>query len=69
MGVSRHPSAVVYNYACDRDYGVLVEDDLSIAHIQRLCETSEENYVHFHDPAKLAGDHEQAVPKGHLHLL
>lgn len=69
MSVSQHPSAVIYNYACDRDFGVLVEGCLTIEHIQRLCETSEENYLHFHDAAKLAEDHEHPVPKGHLHLL
>ncbi|MGC6769916.1 DsbA family protein [Enterococcus sp. LJL51] len=69
MGVSKHPSAVIYNYACDRDFGVLVEDYLSIDHIKQLCETSEENYIHFHDPVQIAKAHEQSVPKGHLHLL
>ncbi|MBP1047728.1 DsbA family protein [Enterococcus sp. BWM-S5] len=69
MGVSKHPSAVIYNYACDRDFGVLVEECLTIEHVMRLCETSEENYVHFHDPIQLAEDFEQSVPKGHLHLL
>ncbi|MBL1226454.1 DsbA family protein [Enterococcus sp. BWR-S5] len=69
MGVSKHPAAVIYNYACDRDFGVLVEECLTIEHIKRLCETTEENYVHFHDPLQLAEDFEQSVPKGHLHLL
>ena len=69
MGVTRHPSAVIYNYACERDYGVLIEGDLSIEHIEQLCQTTKENFLHFHDPAKLAENQEQAVPKGHLHLL
>lgn len=69
MGVSKHPSAVIYNYACDRDFGVLIEECLTIEHIKRLCETSEENYIHFHDPVQLAEDFEQSVPRGHLHLL
>lgn len=69
MGVSKHPSAVIYNYACDRDFGVLIEESLTIEHIKRLCETTEENYIHFHDPIQLAEDFEHSVPKGHLHLL
>ncbi|MBL1229779.1 DsbA family protein [Enterococcus sp. BWB1-3] len=69
MGVTQHPSTVIYNYACDRDYGVLVEGDISIQQIERLCETSEKNYLHFHDSLELADNNEQSVPKGHLHLL
>lgn len=69
MGVTQHPSAVIYNYACDRDYGVLVKGTISIQQIKRLCETSEENYLHFHDPLEFADNNKQSVPKGHLHLL
>lgn len=49
MGITKHPSAVVYNYACERDFGVIVENFHSIEEIQELCRTNEQTYRTFHD--------------------
>ncbi|ALS38628.1 ClpXP adapter SpxH family protein [Enterococcus rotai] len=69
MGIVKHPSAVVYNYTCDRDFGVLVEDCESMDEIKRLCETSEDNLQYFHEKFELNHFEESRVPHGHLHLL
>lgn len=69
MGITKHPSAVVYNYTCDRDFGVLVEDCESMDEIKRLCETSEDSLQHFHEQFELNHYNEPRVPHGHLHLL
>lgn len=39
MGVKHFSSAVVFNYACDRDYGVLVEDACSLDILKELFQT------------------------------
>ncbi|MGK0550841.1 ClpXP adapter SpxH family protein [Enterococcus faecalis] len=69
MGIEKHPTAVVYNYACERDFGVLVEDCDSMEEIKRLCQTSEETLYQFKHPLELNGRQEQHVLRGHLHLL
>lgn len=69
MGIEKHPSAVVYNYTCDRDFGVLVEDCDSMDEIKRLCETSEDSLQYFHEQFELNHYNEPRVPHGHLHLL
>ncbi|MEI5995157.1 ClpXP adapter SpxH family protein [Candidatus Enterococcus mansonii] len=69
MGIVKHPSAVVYNYTCDRDFGVLVEDCESMDEIKKLCETSEENMHYFHENFELNHYNDPHVPRGHLHLL
>lgn len=69
MGIEKHPTAVVYNYACERDFGVLVEDCDSMEEIKRLCETTEDGFHHFKHPIELNGREEHRVPRGHLHLL
>jgi predicted DsbA family dithiol-disulfide isomerase len=69
MGIEKHPTAVVYNYACERDFGVLVEDCNSIEEIRRLCETNEDSLYHFNRPLELDNSKEQQVPRAHLHLL
>lgn len=52
MGIKKHPSAVVYNYACDRDYGVLVEDCQTIDQIVELIQTTEEHGICHCEPKK-----------------
>jgi predicted DsbA family dithiol-disulfide isomerase len=69
MNIVTHPSAVVFNYTCDRDFGVLVENCESMDEIKQLCETSEENLQYFHKDFKRNHLKEQRVPHGHLHLL
>lgn len=55
MGIKKHPSAVVYNYACDRDYGVLVEDCQMMEQIVELIQTTEEPAI-CHYETKKAGN-------------
>lgn len=69
MGIVKHPSAVVYNYTCDRDFGVLVENCESMDEIKKLCDTSEENLQFIHETFELNHYNEPRVPHGHLHLL
>ncbi|MFV0560067.1 MAG: DsbA family protein [Enterococcus sp.] len=71
MGITKHPSAVVYNYACDRDFGVLVEDISDIHCIQELCQTSETSYKVFHSGTTLHMKNEKKVQHthGNIHLL
>lgn len=69
MGIVKHPSAVVYNYTCDRDFGVLVENCESMDEIKKLCDTSEENLQFIHETFELNYYNEPRVPHGHLHLL
>ena len=38
MGITQHPSEVVYNYASQRDYGVLLEGEACIADLGKLCQ-------------------------------
>lgn len=38
MGITQHPSEVVYNYASVRDYGVLLEGDACIDDLSTLCQ-------------------------------
>jgi predicted DsbA family dithiol-disulfide isomerase len=52
MNIKAHPSAVIYNYACDRDYGVLVEDCQTIKEITELCQTNEDGLELFHKQMK-----------------
>lgn len=69
MGISKHPSAVIYNYTCDRDFGVLVENCDSMDEIKRLCESSEETNHYLHETVDSSSHHESRAPHGHLHLL
>ncbi len=71
MNITLHPSAVVYNYACERDYGVLLQGPAAINDLPALCRTDEENYQIFHIDGYLKKKNEQRVrhyPK-HLKLV
>lgn len=61
MNITMHPSAVVYNYACERDYGVSLEGPLAIADLPKLCHTDEESYQIFHIDGYLKKRHESRV--------
>ena len=61
MNITMHPSAVVYNYACERDYGVSLEGPLAIADLPKLCHTDEESYQIFHIDGYLKKCHESRV--------
>lgn len=68
MGITTHPSAVIYNYACERDYGVLLEGAEALADIPRLCQVDQENYQIFHIDGYLQRKNERRVPHDSKHL-
>lgn len=68
MGIKKHPSAVVYNYSCDRDYGVLLDGAEALRDIPRLCQTDEENYQIFHLNGYLQEKNERRVRHASQHL-
>lgn len=68
MGITTHPSAVVYNYACERDYGVLLEGEDALADIPRLCQIDQENYQIFHIDGYLQRKNERRVTHDTKHL-
>ena len=72
MGIKQHPTAVVYNYTCENDFGILVENFENMDEIKQLCR------VHPHNELLLdQGDatfefkrrSNYHFPNGHLHLL
>ena len=65
MGVVNNPSCVIYNFNCDRDFGVLLEGDLckELSALEELCETTQESLRHYHDGLSYPDD----TP--HLHLI
>lgn len=69
MGIRKHPSAVVYNYACDRDFGVLIEDCRQIAEITKLCQTTEDTLKFFHDQRSRQQSDFQTANGTHLYLI
>ncbi|WP_430609449.1 DsbA family protein [Enterococcus sp. DIV0876] len=42
MGITITPSAVVYNFACEREYGVLLEGARALKSLPALCETTDD---------------------------
>lgn len=68
MGISKHSSAVFFNYACERDYGVLVEDGQFSSNFHTLCQTDtdscELNYGGLHNKYN-----HQRIHRDYLHLL
>lgn len=68
MGITTHPSAVVYNYACERDYGVLLEGEEALADIPRLCQVDKENYQIFHIDGNLQRKNERRISHDSKHL-
>ncbi|EGP4885646.1 TPA: ClpXP adapter SpxH family protein [Enterococcus faecium] len=71
MGITKHPSAVVYNYACDRDFGVLVEVEgtSSLWRIKELCKTTDNSYQVFNGEHLHTNDSQFHSRASHLHLL
>lgn len=72
MGIKQHPTAVVYNYTCENDFGILVENFENMDEIKQLCR------VHPHNEPLLSQDDatfefkrrsNYHFPNGHLHLL
>lgn len=39
MGITQHPAEVVYNFASQRDYGVLLEGEACITDLPKLCQS------------------------------
>ncbi|WP_122645615.1 DsbA family protein [Enterococcus mediterraneensis] len=68
MGIVKHPSGVVYNYACDRDYGVLLEGPEALLDLPLLCQTTEESYRIFHLDGYLKRENERRVVLSSKHL-
>lgn len=68
MGITTHPSAVVYNYACERDYGVLLEGEEALDDIPRLCQVDKENYQIFHIDGYLQRKNERRISHDSKHL-
>ena len=64
MGVVNNPSCVIYNYNCERDFGVLVEGDLckELSALEELCQTTQETFRHY-------GDDPYSDDSHHLHLI
>ena len=72
MGIKQHPTAVVYNYTCENDFGILVENFENMDEIKQLCRVHPHN-----EPLLDQGDatfefkrrSNYHFPNGHLHLL
>lgn len=72
MGIKQHPTAVVYNYTCENDFGILVENFENMDEIKQLCRVHPHN-----EPLLNQGDatfefkrrSNYHFPNGHLHLL
>lgn len=45
MGITITPSAVVYNFACEREYGVLLEGAKALKSLTALCETTDDQFA------------------------
>lgn len=69
MGIVTHPSAVVYNYASERDFGVLIENCCSADDIKQLCETKKQNLRLLSKKFSLNDYSNQGESDKHLHLL
>ncbi len=67
MGIVSYSSAVVFNYSCERDYGVLVEDDCSSSSIFReLFKSDKEScLLNF----ETTTDHSYMHTRPYLHIL
>lgn len=46
MGITMSPSAVVYNFGCERDYGVLLEGMEALRNIPHLAEQIRKTIVY-----------------------
>lgn len=65
MGVVTPPSAVIFNYTRDLDYGILVENCYSIEDIEKLCQSPQEQTIyHMTDSVN-----PKLTKQAHLHLL
>ncbi|BAL62415.1 DsbA family protein [Melissococcus plutonius] len=68
MKIAKHPTIVIYNYACERDFGVLLEDCSSIEEINRLCEIKDSSLSSFHY-SFLHSQKKKICATRHLHLI
>lgn len=66
MSIQENPSCVVYNYSCERDFGVLLEGDLckEVSALKDLCQTEHELSSLKHG---LSDKHH--IAQTHLHLI
>lgn len=68
MNIKHHPSAVIYNYACECEYGILIEDCQSTEEIKKLCDTSDETFQYFQENIAIKKYENRRISR-HLHLL
>lgn len=69
MGIKKHPSAVVYNYSDEHNFGVLVEGLSTVRQIKAICQGKEDSYQIFDgDPFQNNGAQLQ-TGSSHLSLL
>lgn len=69
MGVVNHPSAVIFNYSSDRDFGVLIENCHHINEIRHLCSTRKDDLDYLQNNFNLGSYDTQPLSYGHLYLL
>lgn len=69
MNVTENPSCVIYNYSCERDFGVLLKGKEWCKNkeaIKKLCHTHQDDQqTPFYSSFPL----EDSNPLGHIHLL
>ena len=69
MGITKHPSAVVYNYSCEHDFGVLIEGSNTVRRIKEICKTKDDSYQVFDGEHLHTNDSQFHSRTSHLHLL
>lgn len=67
MGITEHPSVVVFNYACDRDYGILIEDCGKTEIFHELFKTDEDSCQLNFNP--INDDKRNRLTNANLHLI
>lgn len=69
MGIKKHPSAVVYNYNREQNFGVLVEGMNSVRQIMAICQGKEDSYQLFESHPLQATNPQLHSGNSHLSLL
>lgn len=69
MGITKHPSSVVYNYSCEQDFGVLIEGTNTVRKIKELCKTKNDSYQIFDGEHLHTNDSRLQPGSSHLYLL
>ncbi|MBF8807439.1 MAG: DsbA family protein [Enterococcus lacertideformus] len=69
MGITKHPSAVVYNYSYEHDFGFLVEGKNIVRKIKELCKSKNDFYQIFNGEHLHTNDSRLESENSHLYLL